>query len=108
LIKGRGAYDRNLVSTQYMEWFESKPFNFSAVFALAMKELRRMRVTHKPIDPTKVGEILLRSSAKNVHLESSIGLIRVLPITVFSLKFSEPDFEQLIKGTPVTTQTSFS
>lgn len=38
-----------------MEWFESKPFNFSAVFALSMKDLRKMKVAKTRIDPTKVG-----------------------------------------------------
>lgn len=58
LIEGQGTYSRNLVSTKYMEWFESKPFNFSAVFALAMKDLRKLKVNKKRIDPTLVGSTL--------------------------------------------------
>jgi ADP-ribosylglycohydrolase len=49
LIEGKGAYNRNLVASKYMEWFESKPFNFSAVFALAMQELRKMKVAKQKI-----------------------------------------------------------
>jgi hypothetical protein len=44
LIEGNGTYSRNLIASKYMEWFESKPFNFSAVFALAMKELRMRKI----------------------------------------------------------------
>ena len=55
LIEGQGTYSRNLIATKYMDWFESKPFNFSAVFALSMKDLRKMKVAKTKIDPTKVG-----------------------------------------------------
>lgn len=55
--------------------------------------------THKiKIEADKVGEILLESSRVNVNQESSIGLIRILPLTIFSLRYSEADFEQLIRG----------
>lgn len=34
----------------------------------------------------------------NKKQESSIGLIRVLPLALFGYKFNEADFERLIKG----------
>jgi ADP-ribosylglycohydrolase len=93
LIAGEGKYNPNLVAKEYMQWFEGKPFNFSAVFALSMKDLRKMKTDKIKIDESKVGEILLQSSRVNKNQESSIGLIRILPLTIFSLKFSDSDFE---------------
>jgi ADP-ribosylglycohydrolase len=102
LIEGNGAYSRNLIASKYMEWFESRPFNFSAVFALAMKELRMRKIEKVEIDPGKVGDILMQSSLINKNQESSIGLIRVLPLTLFSLRFKEEDFEALVRGKVLT------
>ena len=49
LIEGKGQYDRSMIVDKYVQWFESKPFNFSAVFALAMRELRVMKIGgHEP------------------------------------------------------------
>lgn len=41
LIEGQGIYNQNLVTKKYLDWFETKPFNFSAVFALALKDIRK-------------------------------------------------------------------
>jgi hypothetical protein len=49
-----------------------------------------------------VGDILMQSSLINKNQESSIGLIRMLPLTLFSLRFKEEDFESLIRGKELT------
>lgn len=36
LIEGKGNYDRNLMALQYLKWAETKPFNVSAIFLLAI------------------------------------------------------------------------
>jgi hypothetical protein len=43
LLDGKGVYNQNIIASKYIEWFESKPFNFSAVFALSMKDIRKMK-----------------------------------------------------------------
>lgn len=98
LIDGQGTYNRNTVATKYLEWFESKPFNFSAIFALSMRDIRKKRVEGTEYDPKKIGKIIQESSLKNKHQESSIGFLRVLPLTLFGLKFNDADFERLIRG----------
>ena len=92
LLEGKGAYDENLVAKQYFDWFESKPFNFSAVFALSMRELHIMKLSGAEPQAHKVSEILIKSSEKNKNQESSIGLIRILPLVLFGLKFTEQHF----------------
>lgn len=42
---------------------------------------------------------MLESSKINKNQESSLGLIRIIPLVIFSLKYSERDFENLITGT---------
>ena len=48
-----------------------------------------------------LGELLMKYSEKNRNQESNLGLIRVLPLVVWSLKLSERDFQKLIRGTSV-------
>lgn len=42
---------------------------------------------------------MVESSKINKNQESNLGLIRIIPLVIFSLKFSEHDFENLISGT---------
>ena len=85
------------MAKKYLEWLESKPFNFSPIIALSLRELRKIKESGD-LDEKKIGKILRQSSLKNIKIESNVGLVRILPLTVFSLKFQETDFEKIIKG----------
>ena len=43
LIEGKGVYNQNKMSKKYLEWIESKPFNFSTIIALALRDLRKAK-----------------------------------------------------------------
>lgn len=58
LIEGQGTYNRNIVCKNYLDWFESKPFNFSAMFALAFRDIRKMKLEGAEIDPKKLAKII--------------------------------------------------
>lgn len=43
LIEGKGIYNQNIMAKKYLEWIESKPFNFSTIIALSLRELRKSK-----------------------------------------------------------------
>ena len=43
LIEGKGTYNQNIMSQKYLEWIESKPFNFSTILALSLRDLRKAK-----------------------------------------------------------------
>jgi ADP-ribosylglycohydrolase len=57
LIEGKGIYNQNLMAKIYLEWIESKPFNFSTLIALALRELRTLKC-NQTLDEKKMGRIL--------------------------------------------------
>lgn len=42
------------MAKKYLEWLESKPFNFSTVFALPLRELKKLKSV-KNLDDKKMG-----------------------------------------------------
>jgi hypothetical protein len=36
LIEGKGSYNKGLMAAKYLKWIETKPFNVSAIFLLAI------------------------------------------------------------------------
>lgn len=66
LIEGQGIYNQNLITKKYLEWFETKPFNFSAVFALALKDIRKTLAEGEIADEKKYGKMLVDSSSRNI------------------------------------------
>ena len=57
LIEGKGIYNQNLIAKKYLDWIESKPFNFSTLIALALRELRKLK-DNGTLDEKKMGKIL--------------------------------------------------
>ena len=57
LIEGKGVYNQNLMAKKYLEWFESKPFNFPPIIALSLRELRKIKESGD-LDEKKMGRIL--------------------------------------------------
>lgn len=43
LLEGAANYSSDIMARKYLEWLDSKPFNLSAVFALAFIEIRKKR-----------------------------------------------------------------
>jgi hypothetical protein len=48
-----------------------------------------------------LGEMLRKNSEKNKNQESNLGLIRIIPLVVWSLNLSEREFHRLLRGTTV-------
>lgn len=63
LIEGKGEYNQNIMAKKYLEWIESKPFNFSTIIALSLRELRKLKETGK-LEEKKMGKVLSESSLK--------------------------------------------
>lgn len=57
-----------------------------------MRDIKQKKLTGFEFDKKKMGRYLEESSQKNKHQESSIGLIRILPLALFGLRFNEADF----------------
>ena len=57
----------------------------------------------KGISLDGLGEALRQNSQKNKNHESNLGLIRVLPLVVWSLNLTEREFYRLLKGTFIVT-----
>ena len=64
LIEGKGEYNQNLMAKHYLEWIESKPFNFSTIYALSLRQLRKLK-EEKKLEPNKMGRVLRENSLKN-------------------------------------------
>ena len=45
------------MAKKYLEWLESKPFNFSPIIALSLRELRKIK-ENGDLDEKKIGKIL--------------------------------------------------
>ena len=45
------------MAKKYLEWLESKPFNFSPIIALALRDLRKMKESGD-LDEKKIGKVL--------------------------------------------------
>lgn len=76
------------MAKRYLQWLESRPFNVSAIFILSLVEIRRKKFQEKGIALEGLGEQLRKNSEKNRKQESNLGLIRILPLVVWSLNLS--------------------
>jgi hypothetical protein len=85
------------MAKRYLNWLESKPFNVSAIFILSLVEIRRKKYQDKGISLEGLGETLKKNSEKNRNHESNLGLVRVLPLVIWSLNLSEREFHKLIR-----------
>ncbi len=97
LIDGGSVYNPDLMAKRYLNWLESKPFNVSAIFILSLVEIRRKKYLEKGISLEGLGETLKKNSEKNRNHESNLGLVRVLPLVIWSLNLSEREFHKLIR-----------
>ena len=98
LIEGGCSYNSDFMAKKYLNWLDSRPFNVSAIFILSFVEIRKKKFKEKGIALNELGEVLKKNSEKNKKHESNLGLIRVLPLVVWSLNLSEREFHKLIRG----------
>lgn len=98
LIEGGSCYNADVMAKRYLQWLESRPFNVSAIFILSLVEIRRKKHSEGGIALEGLGELLRKNSEKNKKQESNLGLIRVLPLVVWSLNLAERDFHKLLRG----------
>lgn len=55
LLEGEGKHNRDIISQQYLDWFESKPFSFSAVVALSLRELHIRKLNGESFRTEQLG-----------------------------------------------------
>ncbi len=103
LIEGGNVYNADCMARRYLGWLESKPFNISAIYILSLIEIKRKKQQLKGISPDGLGELLRQNSQKNKNHESNLGLIRVLPLVVWSLNLTEREFHKLLRGSAFLT-----
>ena len=72
------------MAQKYLEWLESEPSDLPVLMGIAFGEIRKKRRAGIN-DERAIGEQLLASSLRNMKQESNLGLIRLIPLVIWSL-----------------------
>jgi hypothetical protein len=93
-----------LVAAKYLEWLESEPYDLPVLMGISFAEIRRKRRTGEE-DARRLGEQLASGSQRNKKQESNLGLVRLIPLVIWSLDLDDYQFDRLVSGTPLSTQS---
>lgn len=104
-MEGNGAYNSNKIAAKYLEWIDSNPFDLPVLMGISFSDIKKRRREKGPLDFSTLGEQLRSSSLRNIKHESVLGLIRIIPLTIWGLNLEEYEFNHIIKGKTYLTQS---
>lgn len=70
---------------------------------ISFSDIKKRRREKGSLDFSALAEQLRCSSLRNIKHESVLGLIRIIPLTIWGLKLEEYEFNQIIKGNILVT-----
>lgn len=101
LIESAGIYNQDVISKHYGLWLKSKPFDISALVAIVLNGLR-----NDSLEPDMTCEQvrglsnkLRKLAQKNTNQESNVGLVRLLPLAVWSMNLTSYEIDEVVRST---------
>lgn len=65
---------------------------------ISFSDIKKRRREKGPLDFSTLGDQLRSSSLRNIKHESVLGLVRIIPLTIWGLNLEEYEFNHIIKG----------
>lgn len=106
LIESAGTYNQDIIAKHYGLWLKSRPFDISALVAIVLNGLRN-DILEPDMSAERVRGLsnkLRKLAQKNTNQESNVGLVRLLPLAVWSMNLTSYEIDEVVRRNTLITQ----